>query len=608
MKKWLTFILFSFTSFLCYANPLPANEVFQVTPVKTDSKTFSISWEIKPGYFIYKDRIKIANSNNDLIQIDSISFPTNETKKDKQLNTYPIYRNQLSLPIKISNKHPGEGIIELHFQGCSDEGFCYPPEQRQIKLLINKNLELAKVEIIKAEDSPIIETDNSLPNKGQSNEIALDSKSELTDIVSSSSKTEEILASSHWVMAMIIFLGLGLLLSFTPCVLPMIPVLSSIIIGQGEKLSTRRAFLLSLSYVLSMSITYAVIGAVLASLGSNLQIAMQSTWAIAGFSVIFVLLALSLFGYYDLEIPSSWRTKLTAASPKGGRYLGAMVMGCLSTLILSPCVTAPLIGVLGYVARNGNILFGCMALFFLGLGMGIPLMLIGISAGKWLPKAGPWMDLVKSFFGMILLAVAIYLLSRILPFPLVAILWAALFIFAGVYWSPFKNLPRSFPTLIQHGVSLALVSLGLITLSNVFIPVPNSLKLVTSTSNSSSGANSSLPMQKVLTQEELHQAVKKAKGRPILIDFYADWCIACKAMEASTFKDPRVTQKLRDFVILKVDLTSNKESKVLLQQLNVIAPPTFLFLNKSGNELKNLRLVGEVGPEQFLAQLNQVAP
>lgn len=583
MKKWFLFAILWGTALIGFATPLPATEVFQVETKRIDPNTFVINWQVKPGYFIYSDRIKFTEQANSNTHLGTIRFPASLKKTDKQGRIYPVYRNELSLPVAILGEQPGESLIDVKFQGCSDDGFCYPPETKQIKVTINDQLALSDVSM---ETTP---TEQQVVAQQPTDEI------------------EAIFVDHHWAIVILSFFGFGLLLSFTPCVLPMIPVLSGIIVGHGKDLSTRKAFFLSLSYVLSMSITYAVVGAVVAKLGSNLQVIMQTPWAISLFSLIFVLLALSMFGFFELRLPVSWQAKLAGASRSqaSGHYIGAAVMGCLSTLILSPCVTAPLIGALGYIARSGNTALGSLALFFLGLGMGAPLLLIGTSAGKWLPKAGKWMNAVKAFFGVLLLAVAIFLLERLLPGPLVMLLWASLLIFSGIYCGALTYSPTNHDKLRQ-GLGLILLIYGLLVLIGASMGSNNPIQPLAGFRIPSASAAKSVHSETVKTVSGLDQAIASAKGKPILLDFYADWCTSCQVLEATIFKDPRVVEALKDIVILRVDITGNKaQEKALLSQFNVVAPPTFLFLNKQGVELPNLRLVGEFSANKFLELLDQ---
>ena len=584
MKKWFLMIALLGATCFSFATPLPSAEVFQIDAKKLDPNTFVINWQIKPGYFLYRDRINISEQTESISHLGLIRFPASTTKTDKQGKVYNIYRDQLSLPVSILGEQPGESLINVNFQGCADDGFCYPPETRQIKLTIDNQLALSNASL----------------------EVGVAEKETKVVVVAPpSDEIETLFIENHWVIAILTFFGFGLLLSFTPCVLPMIPVLSGIIVGHGKDLTTRKAFFLSLSYVLSMSITYAIVGAIVAKLGSNLQVLMQTTWVISLFSLIFFLLALSMFGFYELRLPVSWQAKLAHASrgQSSGHYISAAVMGCLSTLILSPCVTAPLIGALGYIAKSGDITLGSLALFFLGLGMGTPLLLIGTSAGKWLPKTGIWMNSVKAFFGVLLLAVAIYLLDRVLPGPLIMFLWAGLLVFSGIYCGALNQALNNHAKFRQ-GFGLMLLIYGLLILigasmgSNNPIQPLSGLQIVTSTAK--------VQKETVKTVDDLHQAIANARGKPIILDFYADWCSSCKAIEATTLKDPRVIEALKDFILIRVDITGNKtQEKALLSQFDVVAPPTFLFLNKEGELQPNLRLVGEFSTSKFLALLNQ---
>lgn len=578
MKKWLlipiTYVIFC----ISYASPLPAAEVFQVAAKRIDPNTFIINWQLKPGYFLYGDRIKLLEEDVNTFRLGTLRFPSSLRKTDHLGRSYAIYRDQLSLPVAVLGEQAGEALIKLVFQGCADSGFCYPPQIKPIKVVIGNDLALAGVSM---ETPTVQEASNPLL-----------------------SGDELLFFRQPWPLLFLSFFGFGLLLAFTPCVLPMVPVLSGIIVGQGKDLSARRGFLLSLSYVLSMAVTYTFIGALVALLGSNLQIIMQSAWAISLFSFVFVLLALSMFGYYDLRLPHSWHTKLTSISQHkaNGGYLGAAIMGSLSILILSPCVTAPLIGALSYIARSGDIIRGSGALFFLGLGMGTPLLLIGTSAGKWLPKAGKWMNAIKSFFGIMLLAIAIFLLQRIVPSFLGMVLWASLLIFSGIYCGAFGRAPSPRAKLAQ-GVGIILMLYGVLILIGGSMGNNNPLQPLAgfvSTGNRLPASDT------VKTLSGVQSALAKGKGKPVILDFYADWCVSCQIIETTVLKDPAVVNALENFVLIKVDITAGgADAQVLLKQFNVIAPPTFLFFNTQGKEQTDLRTVGEKSVKDFLQQLQQ---
>ncbi|HAT2048296.1 TPA: protein-disulfide reductase DsbD [Legionella pneumophila] len=586
MKKWLLLSVLFLTPLFVHAEPLPASEVFKVNVKKIDPNTFAIQWNILPKYFLYSDRIQLNSDNDDIAQLGTLRVPTPLTKTDKQGRTFKVYRNQLTLPVAVLGITPGETIVNLRFQGCADDGFCYPPEVRQIKLAISDKLALSQVDL-----ETLKAPEEVTPEKTEQSE---------QDIA-------DIFANHNWIMILLIFYGFGLLLSFTPCILPMVPVLSGIIVGHGKTATTKKAFFLSLSYVLSMSVTYAVVGAVVALLGANLQISMQSPWAISLFSLIFVLLALSMFGFYEFKLPDAWQSKIVGPSreQRGGHYLGAAIMGCLSTLILSPCVTAPLIGVLTYIAQTGNVLLGSVTLFTLSLGMGTPLLLIGTSAGKWLPETGSWMNAVKAFFGILLLAVAIYLMARILPAGLVMGLWACLLIFSGIYSGALTKSNTNQEKLCQ-GIGIILLTYGLLILIGASMGSSNPLQPLANLQAAPTVTNA-FESARAQSVKSVELAIKQAFGKPVMLDFYADWCASCKVMENTTFKDPRVQKALSHFIVIKVDVTANnKNDRALMQHFRVVAPPTFIFFNAQGIQLNNLKRVGELNADEFMQTIKNI--
>ncbi len=584
MKKICLFSILFFTSLLGFANPPPADAVFQLTAKPADLNSFVLDWHIEKGFFLYKEKIKLSSSDTIIFNLGSIILPKALQKTDARGTTYAIYRNQMTLTVPVLGKEPGEALLDVHFQGCSDEGFCYPPQMIKIKLTFDTRLALTQVSI-EEQEKPALKK------------------------IRTGTELEQLFTDSNWGIVILSFFGFGLLLAFTPCVLPMIPVLSGIIVGHGHHLSTRKAFFLSLSYVLSMSVTYSLIGAVIAFMGNNLQVVMQSTGAIGLFSVIFIALALSMFNVYELRLPQSLQNKMAniTRSQSGGHYLSAALMGCLSILILSPCVTAPLIGVLGYIAHEGSIGLGMLSLFFLGLGMGTPLLLIGTSAGKLLPKAGQWMNEVKAFFGVILLAVAIYLLGRILPSPVTMVLWACLLVFSGIYLGALTKTDSNLEKFNQ-GAGLILLAYGFLILigasqghDNPLLPLKSEIRTTESSTTSQR-----------ITATTLNEALSvlaraKASGKPVVVDFYADWCTSCKVIAATTLQNPDVKTALSTVMMLTIDLSANNDdSRALLSYFSVVAPPTFLFFDAEGGELETLRVVGEVSALALLGKLNLV--
>lgn len=586
------FILFLLYSWLLItpqqvlSEPPAAHSVFKFKVKAHDPNTALLEWQIKPGYFLYRDRLQLTQEKATFLELAPLKLPSAKKKIDGLGQTISIYRDKLRIPISLVGLHPGEDILNIRYQGCADDGFCYPPEFACIKLTIDTNLALTQASIIP-------------PSKIKTSNVSSEKSSAISIHFS----------EHHWLITLLIFLGLGLLLSLTPCVLPMIPVLSGILVGHGKDLSTRKAFFLSLSYVLSMSLTYALIGAIVALMGHNLQVLLQSPWAIASFSLIFILLALSMFDAYQLKIPASWQAKLAGASYKqaGGHYLGAAIMGCLSTLILSPCVTAPLIGALGYIAQTGNVALGTAALFFLGLGMGLPLLLIGASLGRWLPHAGNWMNMIKKLFGILLLAVAIYLMSRLLSVFITMLLWAGLLIFSGLTLGALKKASSHLMRFIR-GLGILLLAYGILILIGASLGNTNPLKPLVSAKTHQTSTRHTLTV--VTNMKELEEALRGAlkKQQPVVLDFYADWCTSCKVIESTTLDNPEVLRALEKIQLIKVDLSANShESRALLHEFNVVAPPTFIFIDTLGHEREALRLVGDVSIPALLSNLNKVA-
>ncbi|WP_367605938.1 protein-disulfide reductase DsbD [Legionella sp. W05-934-2] len=588
MPKILLFLLMSILSINTIASPLPAEEAFSLSTQVQSPNTIRVTFHIKPGYFIYKNRLTLKESSPERFTIQNTHYPKSELKRDAQGKKIAIYRQIINLPVIIQATTQGIAQLQVNYQGCSDEGFCYPPQHHMVNLAFNENRQLIHSQLI-----------NPITNKIDKAIL----------LISQDKAVEKLFTERHPFTVLLLFFGFGLLLSLTPCVLPMIPVLSSIIVGQGQTVTMRRAFLVSLSYVLSMALTYALVGALVALLGSNLQLIMQSNWAITLFSLVFVLLALAMFGFYDLTLPPSWQAKLANVQRRqqGGHYLGAAIMGCLSTLILSPCVTAPLLGALGYIAQTGKVVFASLALFFLGLGMGTPLLIIGTAAGRYLPKAGQWMNLVKSFFGILLLALAIYLSSRILSEFMTMLLWAALLIFSGLYVGGIlpnqQRGKRSFQTL-----GILLFMYGFLILIGASMGADDPMKPLTKLAAPKASSNIHNNRHVVYSQLALTEAIEKAHGKPVFIDFYADWCASCKAMEKGVLNKGAIEKALSDYVVIKADVTRlNDEQKAMLKYFQVIAPPTFIFLDKQGHELIEHRLIGEQSEESLSQHLQSVA-
>lgn len=573
--------------------PLVASKAFIINTQKLDPNTITIEWRIAKNYFLYKNCLQVINKDKKAIQLGTISYPISQMKANKQGQLFPVYYNKVKLNIPILSEQAGESYLEIRYQGCSDEGFCYPPEHRLIKVAFSPDLEIQSTILESFERKNI---DDSLNKKQSPINAAF------------TPDFNKLFASNNFIVIIFTFLGLGLLLSFTPCILPMVPVLSGIIVGHGKNITTRKAFFLSLTYVLSMSITYGIIGAGIALLGSNLQIIMQSSWAIITVSIIFILLALSMFDFYSINLPLNFQNKLAniTKSHSGGHFLNAALLGSMSILVLSPCVSAPLIGALSYIAQTGDIILGLTSLFFLSFGMGIPLLLIGTSAGKLLPKAGNWMNIIKHLFGILMLGISIYLLSRILPGLFSMLLWATLCIFSGIFIRPILY-SKSNQDKFKQGIAIILISYGLLILygaasgnTNPIQPLKNNYSKIT---------NSNTKTIIVKSLEETQNAISVAKNHqtPVVLYFYADWCASCHVISSTTLQDKEILRQFEKILLIKVDLTKNNEdSKILLNHFQVIAPPTFIFIDKNGNTLPSSQLVGEVSAKILLNKLTNL--
>jgi thioredoxin:protein disulfide reductase len=416
-------------------------------------------------------------------------------------------------------------------------------------------------------------------------------------------------------ITLLTFFGFGLLLAFTPCVFPMIPILSGIIIGQGKSVTTQRAFVLSVVYVLAMALTYTVVGVLVGLSGENIQALFQNPWVLGLFATVFVLLALAMFGFYELQMPSVIQSRLNSISnsQQSGNLAGVAIMGFLSALIVGPCVTAPLIGALIYIAQTGDAALGGAALFSLSMGMGLPLIAVGTSTGKWMPKAGPWMNAIKNLFGVLLLALAVWLLSRVLPAEITMALYAALAIASAVYMGAFEAVKENRNNwqklwkaigliLFLYGAALIIGALG--GSQSLLQPLKG---IVAATKNTSMETH--LAFRPIKGLDGLQQALEEAgrNKQPVMLDFYADWCVSCKEMEAFTFPDPAVRDALASFMLIKADVTVNDaDDKALLKQLGLFGPPAIIFYNLAGEEITGHRVVGYMKAKDFLMHLQQV--
>lgn len=558
--------------------PLPPEKAFEFSPLVDNNKVF-LEWNIAPGYFLYKKKMTIKVASSSQVKINKVLLPAGKTKKDEVHGVIQVYTGKLKVPVTLME--PSKGILQLvvNFQGCSEKGFCYPAMDKEVR-----------IDLAQAQSAPPVQVTGAL---------AASASQDMT-------YTHTLYDHSSYFVIIMSFLGIGLLLAFTPCVLPMIPILSGIIVGQGNQLTTGKAFSLSFAYVLGMALTYAIAGIFVAMVGSSIQVVFQNPWVIGSFSILFVLLALSLFGYYELQLPARWQRRLTSMSnnQKSGTYIGVFLMGVLSSLIVSPCVSAPLVGVLAYIAQTGNMVLGGFALLALGFGMGIPLLIIGTSAGKLLPKAGAWMETVKKIFGLVMLGVAIFMVSRIIPGPLTMILWAALCIGSaymlveGASGTSNWNRAAKSSALFFAVYGIVLIASSVTGNSDPLHPWEKSMMVAT---NKDKKANPAFTTVANMREFDTKLAEAKRDHKAVVLDFYADWCESCVWMDRNIFNQPQIKTAYSDIVWIRADVTKNSSfDQQLLKRFNVIAPPTIVFFDRSGQELSNQQIVGEVSAQEFV--------
>jgi thiol:disulfide interchange protein DsbD len=551
---------------------LPAEEAFRFTAEVVGQNRLRLSWQIADGYYLYRDRFQVEKLAG-LAELGPLQLPPGERKDDPEFGPTEVYHRNVTALLPLAQVSP-EGTelkLKVRYQGCAERGVCYPPQVKTVSLTL----------------PPTAGKTSSLPSE--------------PDRIAKALKDQ-----SFW-LTLLSFTGFGLLLAFTPCCFPMLPILSGIIVGHGQNLTSWRAFGLSLSYVLASASTYAAFGLLAGLFGANLQAAFQKPWVIVAFSLLFVLLALSMFGVYELQIPAAWQSRLASRRIRGGSFLNAAALGILSALIVGPCVAPPLAGALLYLSQTGDILLSGAALFALGLGMGLPLIAVGTSAGKLLPKAGLWMNTVKAVFGVLLLGVAIWLLARILPPSVILFLWAVWLIIPAIYLGATSPLPENAPHRKKLGKALGIVMLtyGILLLIGVAAGSQNPFKpLEPLALRTPSTQAAQIAFRQIASPEALEAALEQTRGTWTMVDVYADWCISCKELEAYTFTDPEVRKHLAKFSLLRADITENlKPHQELMQRFGLIGPPALLFFDPEGRECKAARLIGYVPPGEFAAQL-----
>ena len=586
MKRILLFLFFIFTALSTQAGLfdkkpafLPVDDAFQFSAAKSENQeNVIVNWSIAEGYYLYQEKISVKLNQEEASSFDVPTFSISpEDYNDPYFGLMKIFKKPVQAIFKAS--HPplkAEDVVEIAYQGCT-EGFCYPPEVKEIKVA----------------DLPIAQVANTEKTSEKSTALSTQPKAE-------QDRLAESLFNSKYAVFGFFLLGLGL--AFTPCVLPMLPLLSAIVIGQNQRPNMWRAFALSFVYVQGMALTYTLLGLIVAAIGLPFQVALQHPYVMIGLSIIFVLLALSMFGVFTLQLPSSLQTKLSLLSQqqKAGALGGVFLMGMIAGLVASPCTSAPLSGALLYVAQSGDLFTGAITLYLLALGMGVPLILITLFGNKILPKSGMWMETVKKLFGFVMLALPVFLISRILPDEWTPRLWAMLGT-AFFIWFAFQ-MPK-------NGTGWVFRILFLVAAMISVKPLQTWVWGETSTPSAvENKVVSHVEFKKVKSEAELQQALSENNKSLVMLDLYADWCVACKEFEKETFSDPSVQKAFGDMLLLQVDMTKNsEENRALMTKYKVLGLPTILFFNQDGKEIEGSRVNGFMPAVEFLQWIEKIS-
>lgn len=582
------------------ANILPPEQAFKLQIELIDAQHLHAEFKIAPGHYLYKERIKFEIEPASL-PLNPVALPEGDWKQDPTFGRSEVFHHSFNTELKLEQAASAPFKLKATYQGCSEKGLCYPPAH-QIYEFDAKHIELA------AQHPTSVTSAGSNQSRATRQEPPAAS-----GLAPAHDQATALLASGQPWLIIAGFFGFGLLLCLTPCVLPMIPILSSIIVGTetntAQPVSSKRwrGFKLSLAYTLGMALSYTAAGVAAGLSGQLLSAALQNAWVLVASALVFILLALSMFGFYELKLPSRIENRLLNTSQRlpGGQVAGVFAMGVLSALIVSPCVAAPLAGALLYISQSGDVLLGASALFALSMGMGLPLLLLGATSGAWLPKSGPWMLAVRQFFGVLMLAVALWLVSPLLPSALQLLLWAALLIVPAIYMRALDRLAENASAWQRFwkGIAIIMLLLG-----------------ATLVVGAASGAKSPLhPLEGLTTQPQsrlsfqpikglqgLQQVLAANQGKLVMLDFYADWCVSCKEMEQFTFRNAEVEAGLQQVILLRTDVTANDaEDQALLKHFGLFGPPAILFFAQQG-ELASSRVIGYQDSQAFLTTLNQV--
>ena len=589
MKKLFIFLVCCLTAMAAQADLfnnktkfLPVDQAFQLD-VQRSNTGVSMQWQIAENYYLYQDKLAFS-LNGKPVENAPQFLSSAEQYEDPYFGLVTIFKHDLNLTLPLKDPQP-QDLLEVTYQGCA-KGFCYPPETKQFQigdLLSN------------------VSAGHEAQNGAETHQTSQSAVENANVFSSQQNQLAESLSQSKYAMLWFFVLGIGL--AFTPCVLPMLPLLSAIVIGgRKEETGNWRALALSFVYVQGMALTYTLLGLVVVLIGLPFQIALQSPYVLIGLSIVFVLLALSMFGVFTLQLPSSLQTKLTQFSQqqKSGAFFGVFVMGAIAGLVASPCTSAPLSGALLYVAQSGDFVIGALTLYLLALGMGLPLILITVFGNKILPKSGAWMENVKTAFGFVMLALPIFLISRIIPSIWEPRLWALLGVSFFIWLAT---------QMRSNGIGLFFRIVFFVAAMVSAQPLQNWVwqdnSATSQAANTQSAVQNSLIFQQISNYDELQTVLKQHPNKIAMLDLYADWCVACKEFEHKTFADPQVQTALSDVLLLRVDMTNNSESnRTLMKELAVTGLPTIIFFNQQGEEIQAQRITGFLPAEAFMATLN----
>ena len=598
---------------------LPPDEAFKMSVEVRDGNTLVANLTPAKDYYLYRGKISFEPKHEGMT-IQNVALPPGKMKDDMTFGQTEVYYSPVQAVISLKRDDPASEqplTLTATYQGCNEPvGVCYAPIHKVVELTLPA---------MKAAIDAVAETVS-----GPATAAGIDATAELFQLPSKAPvveteayKIDQMFQTGDFWLILTGFFGIGLLLAFTPCVFPMFPILSGIIANRGKHVTKRHGFILALAYVLGMAITYAIAGVAAGLSGAMLSAALQNVWVLGTFALVFVLLSFSMFGFYELQLPGSLQTKLSeeAGQLKGGQLTGVFGMGALSALIVGPCVAAPLAGALLYISQSGDVVLGGSALFMMALGMGVPLLLLGTSAGALLPRAGAWMESIKRFFGVLLLGVAIWLISPVINDVAHMLLWAALLIISAMYLHAIDPLPDRASGLQKFlkGVGVIALLLGVALLIGVLsgsrdVLQPLSKLGVTNASTTSTDMNGAgvtnyqtLPFQRVKTVTELDEQIRQSQDKYIMVKFYADWCISCKEMERFTLSDPQVQSRLQDVVLLQIDVTNGTpDDAALLKRFKLFGPPGILFIDRQGNDVPDIKIIGFLNKKDFLTVLNAV--